>query len=338
MSGKYSWRRARRGFLALGFAVSVAYAFKPMRSMTPAPKLPDGVRYDASHWNASDWIREGYAEMVSPIRPPSSEDGQTRIAVFLRLPPSGLLRAVKVGESFSLELPSGTRSERVEFAGDGPRDSIPANTWRVLDVRGITFDGPNATLRVLRPKAGVPGELLGVSWERGVAQAAATLALGDLVLRAQVAAPAKADDRERAAARLRGLNDCPSCHTPHQGGRRSEKDVGIVNRGTDASGMFQVTSIFKSRLPFETYRPKDMNLDDPFMARYCGSVKVDPRTVRCPDGTLLEGELDVRGGLRAGDMHVQRVCSARRLLAENLDESGRAAFSASLAECSIAPR
>jgi hypothetical protein len=297
------------------------------------PALPKGARYLSHTRGADSWLREGYVEMVNPIRPPSSEDGRTRISVYVRIPGEARIRVVKQGETGSLALPEGARAERVEFYGDGDRDAAPSASWRVLDVRGISFERQGQRLRVLRPTASGGNALLGIEWNRGEQHDAATTALGDLVLRGLVAAPALPAQRKRAAAHLRGLNGCPTCHVPQQPGRRSQRDPGIVNRGTDASGLFQVTSIMHDRLPFETYRPRDTNVGDPLITRFCGEARVDAATTRCPDGSILEGELNVRDGMQRGDLHTRRVCESRRALAQHLDVDARAGFHDSLAEC-----
>lgn len=334
--------RSRPVAIAIVLAVSIAcaWAYRAIRpASTALPTPPEGVRYQSLSWTAEDWLREGYVEMVSPIRPPSSEDGHTRIAVYVRFPASGRIRALESGEGWTLALPVGTSADRVELYGDGPRDAAPSAAWRVLDVRGISIvasgDASGRQLRVLRPKGLESGELFGITWPWGGAQSGATAILGELVLRRFIAAPDRPAERERAAVRLRRLNDCPACHVPRSPGRRTERDPGIVNRGTDASGLFQVASVLRDRLPFETYRPRDMNRGDPLIARFCGVNRVDDLTARCPDGSILEGELNVREGLKRGDPHTRRVCESRRALARHLEESGLVAFREALTECDI---
>jgi hypothetical protein len=331
-------RGPRRVAVGVVVAAAVLHAWT-RRPSPPAPAalpaLPPGARFEETTRTAEDWRREGYLEMVSPLRPPSSEDGRTRIAVFVRFPPGSRARTVEARSGVTLDLPEGARADRLELDGDGPADAAPSPAWRVLDVRGITFAASGQRLRVLRPKRDEGHDLFGLDWPRGDAQAAATAALGELVLRGIVAGPSQPDARTRAAAHLRGLNDCPSCHAPQRARRRTIHDPGVVNRGTDAAGFFQLTSILRDRQPFETYRPRDMNRGDPLVARFCGAERVDATTTRCPDGTVLEGQLDVRAGLRRGDLHTQRVCESRRALSGHLDERGRTAFREALTECAV---
>ena len=110
-------------------------------------------------------------------------------------------------------------------------------------------------------------------------------------------------------------------------------DSGIVNRAADGSGFFQLSSVLRDRLPFETYRPRDANAGDPYIARFCGSARVSASVVRCPDGSVLEGELDIRTALLDRDPHAVRVCQSRRAVAAHLDDAGRDAFRESFAEC-----
>jgi hypothetical protein len=106
-----------------------------------------------------------------------------------------------------------------------------------------------------------------------------------------------------------------------------------VNRAADGSGLFQLSTILRDRLPFETYRPRDANLGDPYVARFCGATRVDSSVVRCADGSVMEGELDVRTAVQHRDTHALRVCQSRRALASHLDDAGREAFREPLAEC-----
>ena len=329
--------RWRRGWGGLLLAASVLYAWSRYESDSRGatlPPLPAGAHYQAHRLTADHWPRDGYIEMVGPLRPPSSEDGRTKIVVYVRIPPSERIRAVQQGgETWSIELPSGARADRVEYYGEGPRDAAPSSSWRVLDVRGISFEGSTQRYRVLRPTDTSGNALLGIEWPRGEHQQEVTRALGRLVLGNQLAAPAATELRERAADQLRRLNDCASCHTPYHAGRVTVLSPGIVNRQTDASGLFQVTSIFASRLPFETYRPRDMNRGDPLIKRFCGKQAVEGSATRCADGTILEGALDVAAGLRMGDLHTLRLCESRRALAAHLDD--RRPFQRALDECAI---
>jgi hypothetical protein len=299
------------------------------------PALPLGSHYETIDFDVDDWVRDGYAEMTTPIRPPTSEDGRIRIVVYVRFPKEGILRTVRKGDFSTLEMPSGTRAVRVEFDGEGDRDAPPSERWHILDVRGTSFEDSGETFRVLRPKATTSNELFGVSWIRAEHHDDATTALGELLLRGIVASPKNPHERVRAAEHLRALNACPSCHVPFREGRKTERDPGLVNRGTDASGLFQIASVLSSRMPFETYRPHDANRGDSLVTRYCGVERAGDTATRCANGAVLEGKLNVREGMMRGDRHTGRVCEARSALAEHMDTAGREAFRDAFAECGI---
>jgi hypothetical protein len=325
----------RRVAVAATFAAALAFAWGRRERAPALPTLPVGMAYQSFHRTALDWTSEGYVEMAGPLRPPTSEDGRVRILVFVRWPDGAPSRAVRDGARWSLALPVGARAERVELDGDGPIDAPPTAGWRVLDVRGTSFTEAGERFRVLRPRTGSGDELFGLEWPRGDGQATATDILGQLVLARAVAAPAGDDARARAAAHLRGLNACPACHVPLSPSRQSDREARVVNRGTDAAGLFQVTSILRDRLPFETYRPRDANRGDPFVRRYCGDLLVDESVSRCPNGAILEGERDVTAGLRAGDTYTLRLCASRRELARHLDAGDRAKFEPAFGECGL---
>ena len=325
----------RRAGVGLVLAGALAFAWTRRERASPLPVLPQGMTYVSLHRTAMDWQAEGYVEMVGPLRPPTSEDGRVRILVFVRWPEGAVSRVVQSGSAWSLALPSGARAERVELDGEGSVDAPPSASWRVLDVRGTSFLDGGERFRVLRPKGTGGDELLGLEWPRGDGQASATDILGQLVVTRAVAAPAGGDARLRAAAHLRALNACPSCHVPLAPARSRDSEARVVSRGTDASGLFQVASILRDRLPFETYRPRDANRGDRLIRRYCGDLVVDDAVTRCPDGAVLEGELDVPAGVRLGDAHTLRLCASRRELARHLEPGARAKFEPAFTECGI---
>jgi hypothetical protein len=115
---------------------------------------------------------------------------------------------------------------------------------------------------------------------------------------------------------------------------------GIVNRGSDDSGFFQVATVLADRVPIEIHRVFNPNADDPFIRFVCGEgdapAVVDRGklgSVKCPGGEVPEGVLDLPAALRAGDAHARRVCLSRRYLYDRLDEAGRDAWRDAMAEC-----
>ena len=316
-------------------ALAAALVFLGVRTLAqksaPLPTLTGSARYEHVSRTAADWIREGYIEMVSPIRPPTSEDSSIRIVVYVKWPDGARVHLVPHGDDVSLEMPEGTQADRVEMQGDGSIDAEPTAAWHVLDVRGITFTREMQRFRVFRPVRDGTNELLGIDWPRGFrTDAEASNALSELVLRGAVAGPTDARERAHAADRLRALNACASCHVPFASPRSKVTDPGFVNRGTDASGLYQIAAVLHDRLPFETYRPRDANRGDPFVRRECGATET--ASGRCADGSIALGELDVKRGLSAHDPHVLRVCAARLALASRLDGTAPT-IAASIDEC-----
>jgi hypothetical protein len=322
------------GSLLIG-AAAFAYGRRKEGQELPFPTLPKGIRKVARGPSAEQWIHEGYIEMVSPVRPPSSLDGKTRIVVYTRFPKAGLIRAVPglAQGTWTLAVPDGTESDRVELYGEGEDDTEVSNgSFRVLDVRGITFQQSGQEMHVLRPAA---ASLLGLAWERGPLEARATELLAELVRNAVLTAPNAQVDREKAAMHLSALNNCQTCHVPQHAARTREGEPGIVNRGTDASGLFQHASILQERLPFERYRPRDMNISDSFMTRLCGETVAPVGAQTCTDGSVLEGKLEIKAALAAGNLHAKRVCASRRALAERMLPEARTRFSKAFTVCGI---
>jgi hypothetical protein len=337
--------RTRLVTLAAAAALLVAAAgyrywdeSRPQRALLPA--LPVDLTYVERPVSATQWLREGFVEMVSPVRPPSSNDGTIRIVSYVYLPVGAQLQLRVVDGEAGLLVPPGTRAERVEYLGAGERDAAPVDSWRVLDVRATAFAATEERFSVLRPRGnqGKPasdmaGGLLGISWTRGKSDKLATQFLGVLMRQGAFGGLANSAALIDAAAHLEGINACAGCHIANQRGRTRVTDAGIVNRSADASGLFQFTSIMQTRLPFETYRPRNMNQGDVLIARYCGAQLMAPDALSCPAGQVLEGELDVRAGVRANDTHTLRVCASRRAIAAHMDATTLSYFREPLAAC-----
>lgn len=273
-------------------------------------------------------------ELVPAIHPPTSADGRVRIVAYLRLPQGTTLRIRGGDGAPTLEVPAGTLASRIEALADRDGGEAPSSSWRVLDVRSISF-GPNGEeLRLLRPRKG--GGLTGLTWprsEEGARQAVAAIA--NLFEERTFAASEDADERGAAAAHLVRINNCASCHIADR--REDRSPAALVQKHTDASGLFQVLAVLAAEGPFEHYRPHNPNETAPFVKAWCGDVAVPVSTSVCPDGLRPLGRLDLPRALAAGDAHALRVCVSRRALAERMDAAGRTAFRAILAECAGVP-
>jgi hypothetical protein len=137
---------------------------------------------------------------------------------------------------------------------------------------------------------------------------------------------------------IRSGNACASCHVHGRTENQRPGQYGIVNRGADASGCFQIESVIQTELPLESYFPLETNLGDPFVSLWCGpkQASVAHGQVSCEDGTVPRGRLAVREGLAAADEHVLGVCRARRFLYDHLDFAGRDALKDRFVECGLA--
>lgn len=273
--------------------------------------------------------RETYergALLVTPQRLPNSHDQRLRVMVYLDLP--GKLE----GDAFeTLVYPVGTQATRVEyFAPQGAElDALPNETWKVLDVRGLSVD-PQGTLHfVLRPSGlGNAAELNGVSWRREEAEQG-TARLTALVLRgAFEGLPAQ---RHAMASKLATLNHCNGCHQPNQ---RDDLDR-LVHRGTDGGGFFQVAAVFRDHGPLETYRPRDANQDDPHTTLRCasGAAPSHEPMPRCTSGQVPFSTYDLRQALARGSQHALQICKARLYLADHMSEGLRAGLTDKLEPC-----
>ncbi|MDP3498780.1 MAG: hypothetical protein Q8S33_00545 [Myxococcales bacterium] len=295
-----------------------------------APPLPEDMEWVTASANPLQWSGPDVIRLVTPIRPPTSSDRTAHIVVALRLPAGALVTTTTdaAGEK-SLAMPVGAIATRIEFSGPPDADAEPDSTWRVLDVRQFEWRGAGLDCVVLRPAM---GSLAGVRWACGRdADRAAGQVLAMLVREGRLDAPADDARREQAAEHLRQLNGCVACHVK---GRAEERSVGtLVQRGTDAQGLFSLRSVFADQDPVERYRPVDPNAGDALMEPTCPGSELDLDAARCRDGRQARLRLDVRRGRLEKSRHVVQVCAARLAVAARLDDAGRAALAGAIAEC-----
>src|SRR5262249_35113268 len=122
----------------------MAYCLAFATGCKPRP----AVRAIAIEEPTTYWRREGFRQMIPPVRLPTSIDGKDEIAVWIRIPDRA-----KLDLSPSLRYPAGTVVDRVE-----------SNDGAVSDVRGVRFlDDRSQEFHVLRPRA---QGLAGFSWPR----------------------------------------------------------------------------------------------------------------------------------------------------------------------------
>ena len=286
------------------------------------------------------WEREGFVEMVPPVRLPTTHDHRDELEVWLRFPPAGLVEVTWLQDQArpTLRSPPGTRADRVESLrnrGEGGWSQT------VMDVRGWVI-GERGPLRghVLRPRSGEPrAELVGWSWPLGDAAArrAATERLAVLVGRTQrpVRRPPLDDD---GVARFVDRNECGSCHAPNQAITPFE-DAPMPRRATDANGCYTLVMMLATEVPLSEARPVDLNARDPYVRIRCGDRTVDfPTSERDPECASERAPVafrDVRAGLADGDEYTQRVCRGRRYIHAHMSPAAREAFARAFGECDI---
>lgn len=297
-----------------------------------APTLPAGMELVTASADPLQWSSSLRVE--SPVRPPTSADGRVHIAVFLKLPErERFSTSLDARGERTVKLTVGTVASRVEYRGSVGVDALPEANWKVLDVRQFEWTASGLQCVVLRPAGGV---LKGLRWSCGAAaDARAGEVLRDWVQRGFIDAPEGEAERSTAAKRLGAINACVGCHLPSRPEDRTGRAV--VQRATDAQGLFSLRSLWRDEDPVERYRPVDANLNDEFMEPVCPDSEINLRTARCGDGQLARLRLDVARGMRAADPHVRQLCFARRTLATRLDDEGRSAWAAQLDECELAP-
>lgn len=295
-----------------------------------APPLPEDMEWVTAPGNPLQWSGPDVIRLVTPIRPPTSNDRTAHIVVALKLPAGAPLTTTldATGET-TLVMPVGAIATRVEFSGPPDADAEPDSTWRVLDVRQFEWRGAGLDCVVLRPASGA---LAGVRWACGrEGDRAAGQVLAMQVREGRLDAPADDARREHAAEHLRQLNGCVACHLK---GRAEDRTVGtLVQRGTDAQGLFSLRSLFADEDPVERYRPVDPNAGDALLEPTCPSSELDLEAARCRDGRQARLRLDVRRGRLEKSRHVAQVCAARLAVAARLDDAGRAALAGVIAEC-----
>jgi hypothetical protein len=285
------------------------------------------------------WTDGRFAEMVPPIRLPTSPDGNDHITVWLRIPDGQRVRVERTGERSSLVYPPGTVADRVEMREPASVDG--QHVWHVTDVRGTRLgeDG-RERFHSLQPAAPNSAGLEGFEWRRDDAdgERIATEGLADIVggrLR-----DANATRRARIVDRMRSLNHCQPCHE-HDRPERTRISEGTPRRPTDSAGFYVILSTLSDSAPLESHRPRELNADDSFVTVRCGSSAASlvntgrGQEYRCEDDQVPVARLDLSRALSAVDPHALAVCRSRRYLYEHMDEAARTAFAPAFVGCGI---
>ena len=282
------------------------------------------------------WQRDGFVEMVPPVRLPSSTADADDVAVWLRIPDSGVIetRWSEARADWVLVFPPGTEADRVEQRGSGARRGV-------VDVRGTRLGDAGEewmhTLRRTGPEPAAP--LFGYEWPRSdpSAHAAAT---EKLLAELATLPPAKSMGdaaRDRMLDGIRRKNQCVECHVYQRPDNRTEAEHGLVNRGTDGSGFFTPQTVLADAVVLERYGGWDRNLDDPAIQIECPDGRAATRASRskrvravCRNTTVPRGRLDYAALPRE---RLDGLCRARRYLFDHLDAQGREVYAAALEPC-----
>lgn len=320
--------------MSVGAWLVVACALAGASGCRRTPDGPPVVPADMSWVSTTDdpeqWRDGGFVELVTPVRPPTTDDGAAHIVVVLKLPDGAPLR-LDAAHPLSFDLPVGTVASRVEYSGTAHAPDAQVDpSWRVLDVREFEWTADGVDCSVRRPDG--DGKLVGLRWRCGEdADARAGERLATYAREGRFAGPRGDRGRARSAQRVQLLNACSACH---QASRAEDRRVtALVQRGTDASGLFSLAAVFRDEDPVERYRPVDTNAGDPVMTPICPGSAIDVVAARCQDGLRPRLRVDVARGVRDGAPHVRRLCESRRQLADRLDARGRTAIASALAVC-----
>ena len=298
------------------------------------PSPPDGLRDvridDPNGYHA----REGFVRLDPPMHLPTSAPAIDQVEIWIKLPADGeITMQGPRTDPPQLAFPPGTIADRVEFVDTGA-------TRRIVDIRGTTLreDGTQ-DFHAYRPAGTTPSApLIGVEWSRDDAalQGPAT----DHFLARLAAAPPLAelaeDRRARVLQDIRGKNRCRECHAPARADNETLDQHGLVNRGTDASGLFTPATMLSDTGLLEVYGVDDRSTSDPAISLSCGSRAATPEEIaarRCEQGIPMRGALDWNVLWNDDAGRAERICEGRRLLWSRLSATARDHFAAALEPC-----
>jgi hypothetical protein len=280
-----------------------------------------GVRELRIDDGAAHWQRAGFFLLSPALRLPSNAEASDVSQVWIRIPEGARIasRRDAAGARDVLVFPPGTEADRVETI-DGA----------VADVRGTVLGEAGAERFHVYRRVG--DALRGFEWPRDHEDAQRTVddRLIELVSGSQ-------STRLAESERLRGINHCSSCHPHDKPENRVPFERGLPNRATDGTGFYLPASVFEEDVPLETYRPREMNVGDPFVTFHCDTGALErPEGLghfRCSDGSVPRGHLDLARAVAAADRHAERVCASRCFLEKHMDEPTRERFATALAVC-----
>ncbi len=298
------------------------------------PSPPDGVRDVQIEQPGGYHVREGFVRLEPPMHLPTSAPAIDQVEIWIKLPAGGEieLKGARTDPP-QLAFPPGTIADRVEFVDTG------ANR-RIVDIRGTTLreDGTQ-DFHAYRPAGTTPSApLVGVQWSRDdeALQGPAT----DHFLARLAAAPPLAqlaeDRRARVLEDIRGKNRCRECHAPARPDNATLDQHGLVNRGTDASGLFTPVTLLSDEGLLEGYGVDDRSTSDPAIALSCGDRPATPAEIgarRCEEGIPMRGALNWAVLWAEDPARAARICEGRQLLWDRLSATARDHFAGALRPC-----
>lgn len=325
---------SRGGWLRWGLAVGMA-ALPACRSDAPPPGVTD-LRIDAP---LEHHAREGFVLLVPPVHLPSSSPDRDQVETWVKLPEGARIALLwdEAGRP-SLELPPGTLADRVEWLGTG-------DDRRIVDIRGTRIEADGSqTFYVYRPTAPNPrAPLFGLEWSRDDPQAqhAATERLATKVGELPPVAGMPPARREAVLDGVRARNACAGCHALSRPENQAPREHGLVDRGTDASGLFTPRTVLWDEVPLEAYGAHDRSWDDPAIEVRCpGEHGPEPAPTpeagaprRCPDGAIARGRLRWNAPEPVAKAHRAAVCESRAWLIAHMAQEDAAKLTPALQPC-----
>jgi hypothetical protein len=314
---------------------------RPDANVASVPAAPR-VRKVAIAEPEGHWVREGFQELVPPVRLPSNAQQTDRITVWMHLPKGEKIDWVVDGTGRGhLKYPVGTVADRVEYAV--VQDGKGKEVLTVLDVRGTTLlDHGQEEFHMYRPENDTPQvKLWGLAWPRGdrIAQTDADAQLSTFLKTAKLPTSGKPLDAA-GLARLHGFNQCGPCHVHNKPLAETAEAGGLPRGATDAHGFYSVLRVLNDTNAFEGHRPYDLNIDDPLVRADCPKEPArasesgpGERHYACADGAAPTGTRDIAKGLREKDPYTERVCASRRFLFDHMTSEARSAYRAAFDVC-----
>lgn len=276
-------------------------------------------------------VREGFMQLVPPVHMPSSSAQRDQVEIWVKVPDDALIElSFDPAGRPTLEFPPGTLADRVEWFGTG-------DERRIVDIRGTRIEADGAqTFYVYRPTAPDPrAPLFGLEWARGDAalqQVATEYFVAKVAEHAPVAGMPEAR-RTKILDGVRARNACAGCHGLSRPENETPRQHGLVDRGTDRSGLFTPQTVLWDEVPLEVYGAHDRSWDDPAIEVRCAGTPVTGPGRRCPDGGIARGRLRWDATEPEAKALQSAVCEGRRGLLAHMTHESSANIASVLEPC-----